>query len=166
MTHRSLPILDLDNVSVATPCSADWNAMRQVGAHVRHCGSCDKNVYNLSGMTRQSATELLLEHEGSVCVRFSKRHDGTLITNDCPVGVALWRKRARRAATAVSAVAAGLIAFAFGSGMMGRRPAAPIMGAVPATTITVEPSAPPPTMGEALPPVEHVRMGKIALPRR
>jgi hypothetical protein len=138
--------------------------MTQVGAHVRHCGSCDKNVYNLTGMTRQSATELLLAHEGNVCVRFSKRHDGTLITNDCPVGVALWRKRARRAATALSAVAAGLIAFAFGSGMMGRRAVttmgAPPMPSVVPTVVHVE-SAPPAAEIAPAPTQAQPTMGRI-----
>ena len=40
----------LDRVSVAAPCSADWGAM-DGDARVRHCGQCEKNVYNLSSMT-------------------------------------------------------------------------------------------------------------------
>ena len=43
--RAKLPILD--NIRVATPCSADWNAMTG-DDRVRACGSCKKHVYNLS----------------------------------------------------------------------------------------------------------------------
>jgi hypothetical protein len=153
MSKRSLPILDLDNIDVATPCTANWDAMTVVGAAVRHCGACEKNVYNVSGMTRQSATELLLENEGNICVRFVKRHDGTLITNDCPVGVALWRKRARRAAMAVSAMATAVVAFAVSSGVWSKRMACTATTPVDtATETSVETPPQPPIVGVLLPP--------------
>ena len=41
----------LDNIKIASPCSADWDAM--IGnERSRHCGDCKLNVYNLSGMTK------------------------------------------------------------------------------------------------------------------
>src|SRR5262245_2955051 len=52
---------------------------------VRHCSECRRNVYNLSGMTRRDATELVQLAEGRMCVRFYRRKDGTLITQNCPL---------------------------------------------------------------------------------
>ena len=103
--HRGLPLLD--NVRVASPCKADWEQMTG-DDRVRFCGQCDKNVYNLSAMTRQDAEQLLLEKEGKVCVRFYRRSDGTVMTTDCPVGAR--RVRVRR--VALAAVGGGLVAAA------------------------------------------------------
>ena len=51
---------------------------------VRHCGECRLNVYNVSAMTEEKALELIAEREGRLCVRFYQRHDGTVLTEDCP----------------------------------------------------------------------------------
>src|SRR3954469_19985825 len=47
-----LPVLD--QIQVASPCTADWSQMTG-DDRTRHCGACQKNVYNLSGMTRAEA---------------------------------------------------------------------------------------------------------------
>jgi hypothetical protein len=106
-THRSLPVLD--QVRVATPCTASWDEM--VGdERVRFCGSCEKNVYNLSAMTQDEAESLVRQHaHGELCIRFYQRADGTMMTEDCPVGAG--RKRRKQAALAV----AGAGALAFGA---------------------------------------------------
>ncbi len=78
--------IPLEDVRVATPCRADWNKMEGDG-NARFCGSCAKNVYNLSEMTRADAEHLILEHEGHLCVRYYQRADGTVLTKDCPVGI-------------------------------------------------------------------------------
>jgi hypothetical protein len=54
---------------------------------VRYCGLCRKSVYNLSGMTPGEAADLIRRTEGNLCVRLLRRRDGTLLTEDCPVGV-------------------------------------------------------------------------------
>ena len=41
----------LEDVRVASPCNASWDAMKG-DDRVRFCGECQKNVYNLSAMTR------------------------------------------------------------------------------------------------------------------
>ena len=98
-----LPLLQ--RVRVASPCKERWDDM--VGdEHVRFCGRCEKNVYDLSSLSASQADALLRERGESMCVRFFRRSDGTILTSDCPVGA---RKRFwRRAATA--AVASGLAA--------------------------------------------------------
>jgi hypothetical protein len=84
----------LEDVRVASPCKASWEAMTG-DDHVRFCGACEKNVYNLSAMTRDEATRLLAERDDRICVRLYRREDGTVLTADCPVG--LRRKRVRLA---------------------------------------------------------------------
>lgn len=100
--QRSLPLLH--NVRVASPCKADWDGMTG-DSHVRHCGLCDKNVYNLSALTRQDAEALLLRHENELCVRFYRRADGKVMTSDCGPGSR--RRRRRRGVALATALGAG-----------------------------------------------------------
>ena len=80
-------------------------------ARVRFCGECEQHVYNLSTMTETEARRLVAEREGSVCVRFYRREDGTVLTSDCVVGQKRsFLRAAGRALTAVAAVSAGLSA--------------------------------------------------------
>lgn len=102
-SRRSLPLLD--NIRIASPCTASWDEMTG-DERVRFCGHCAKDVYNLSGMAREESERLLRERAGNICVRLYKRHDGTVLTADCPVGV----KRKRRRRIAALAVGSGLAA--------------------------------------------------------
>jgi hypothetical protein len=54
---------------------------------VRFCDGCQKRVYNLSALCQAEAEGLLRAHEGHLCVRYYRRHDGTILTADCPVGL-------------------------------------------------------------------------------
>ncbi|MEO6951527.1 MAG: hypothetical protein ABI321_06930 [Polyangia bacterium] len=101
--RRQLPVLD--NLHIAAPCKADWDRMAG-DARARFCGSCEKNVYNLSDMTRAEAEALLVEKEGKLCVRYFQRADGTILTADCPTGVATRRRKRRVVAATFSAVSA------------------------------------------------------------
>ncbi|HWN69622.1 MAG TPA: hypothetical protein VNM90_18400 [Haliangium sp.] len=121
-----LPLLS--QVRVASPCKERWDDM--VGdERVRFCGRCEKNVYDLSALTASQAESLLRERGESMCVRFFRRSDGTILTSDCPVGA---RKRFwRRAATAAvaSGLAAAGITMATATGDMGEvGKVAPMMG--------------------------------------
>ena len=108
--RAKLPILD--NIRVATPCPADWKQMTG-DDRVRACGACNKHVYNLSSMTRDEAEALLIEREGSLCVRYFQRADGTIMLADCTIGKAQKRKRRIIAAGAAALLAGGgLFAFA------------------------------------------------------
>jgi hypothetical protein len=123
-TRARLPVLD--NIKVASPCSADWAEMAG-DDRVRHCGDCQRSGYNLSGMTRDEAEALIVEKEGRLCVRYFERADGTiLLADDCEVG-ARSRQRRRRRNTAIAAAAAALIGAA--GALAGRSPRA-VMGAM------------------------------------
>jgi hypothetical protein len=167
---RALPMLD--DIKVASPCSALWEEM--IGdARVRFCTHCEKNVFNLSAMTRAEAEALVEEKQGEMCVRFYRRADGTMLTSDCPVGVR--RKRARRIA-AIAAGAGALSAIAAGLGMRHEAPCqmgdiavqgqatAVAMGSVApvATTPPPQPTSQP-TMGKPMMgAVAPVHMGRVA----
>ena len=99
-----LPILD--NLRIAAPCDAEWSKMTG-DDHVRHCGDCKKDVFNLSALTRGEAEALILAKRGELCVRYFQRADGTVLTKDCPVGVSRRRKRRLIAAGAVAMLAGG-----------------------------------------------------------
>lgn len=94
----------LDDVRIASPCSARWDDM--VGdERVRHCAACDKDVFHISGMTRAEAVALVTKRAG-LCIRMFKRADGTVMTSDCPVGVR--KKRVRRLAVLGAGIGAAL----------------------------------------------------------
>lgn len=101
----------LDSIEVANPCRADWNRMKGDG-RTRFCATCVKNVYNLSGISRSEAEELVRASEGKLCVRFYLRADGTIITDDCPVGLRAMRRPLKWMATTLAIVAAPLFTFA------------------------------------------------------
>src|SRR5262245_23715322 len=100
---RSLPLLD--SLTVASPCPASWDEMEGDG-RVRHCSLCQQHVYDLSGMTRSEAEDLLLRTEDRLCIRFYRRKDGTVMTRDCPEGQLT---RLRRLAGVV--IAAAMVLF-------------------------------------------------------
>ncbi len=96
----------LSKVKVASPCMADWDTM--VGNdRVRFCGHCQLNVFNLSAMTRAEAERLIAGSEQRLCVRFYRRRDGSILTQDCPVGLRALRRRISRVRNAVAATLFG-----------------------------------------------------------
>ena len=98
----------LDDLHIATPCRANWERMEKLDAEgrARFCRTCEKKVYNVSLMSHDEAKALIVAHEGSLCVRLARRQDGTLVTNDCPVGQSRQLARGRfKTALAVLLVA-------------------------------------------------------------
>ncbi|MEO8876786.1 MAG: hypothetical protein ABI461_14430, partial [Polyangiaceae bacterium] len=69
----------LSRARVASACSADWNEMKG-DDRVRFCGSCQKNVFNLSALTTAEAETLLREKNGDLCARLYRRDDDTILT--------------------------------------------------------------------------------------
>jgi hypothetical protein len=82
----------LEQIEIASPCRAAWSEM-EGNDSARFCRQCHKNVYNLSAMSRSEAETLVQEMEGVPCVRLYRRMDGTVLTDDCPVGM----RRAKKA---------------------------------------------------------------------
>lgn len=142
--------INLEQISVAKPCPANWDEMSG-DERVRHCGLCKMNVYNLSEMTRDEAEKLVQHREGRLCVQFYRRADGTVLTKDCPVGVARIRKRMAVLAGAFAAsifMATGSILAKMGVSKNG--------GEAPASAVKNWLNPPPP-------PVEIVK-GDVCVP--
>src|SRR5713226_4998463 len=99
----------LKNVRVASPCPADWDRMIG-GDRARFCGQCELNVYNLSVMSTPEAESLIARTEGRLCVRYFRRKDGSIITQDCPVGLRALKQRALRIKRAVASLVLGFLA--------------------------------------------------------
>ena len=172
----------IDEVKIAAPCPADWDQMTG-NDDVRFCGSCEKNVYNLSRLTERELAALIVHTEGKFCGRIYFRADGTAITADCPVGLAAKAKRAARWAFAASSVmvlsilSAVLAAFwpktaCHVENIKKQLPVLIDEDFDHAVAGGVRPM-PPPMMGEPMPidpePAEvkrPVKMGKIAAPAR
>ena len=122
----------LGRVRVAAPCEADWDEMRG-DERVRFCARCSLNVYNLSAMTRREAESLVVRSQGRLCVRFYQRKDGTIITQNCPVGLSALKRRVSRVG---SAAFAAVVSFLAGVGVTPSPP--------PSETPTARVSAPAP----------------------
>lgn len=158
----SLPLLD--QVRVASPCTAEWSEM--VGDdRVRFCLSCEKNVYDLSAMTRDAAEALLTERMsgGDLCVRFYQRADGTILTQDCPEGVK--KKRRKKLALAVAGAGAMMASAAtamFSSRQGGVEPEGVTMGEMAAPFTSADPDGP--VVSVPTPPVRPL-MGAPVPPR-
>jgi hypothetical protein len=145
----------LDNIRVASPCLADWDAMYG-DDRKRFCGDCKLNVYNISGMTRDEAEALFMNAEGRLCVRFYRRADGTILTSDCPVGWAKVKERTRLIVTAGFSMVMALFTGVLFASFFDRQKA--MMGGVGIDGITVPSLTPQVTMGAVRP-----TMGNIAV---
>lgn len=105
--RAKLPVLD--NIRIAAPCRADWNQM--VGdERARHCNKCEKQVFNLSGMTRLEAEALIVEKAGDLCARYYERPDGTIILADCSIAAGAARRRKLVAAASLVLLGTGAAA--------------------------------------------------------
>ncbi|HEY1552923.1 MAG TPA: hypothetical protein VGG28_34070 [Kofleriaceae bacterium] len=172
--RKSLPVLD--NVRIATPCRASWD--RMLGDdRMRHCNDCNKNVFNLSAMTRDQAEALIVAKNGDLCARYYQRADGTILLSDCTIGVAQRNKR-----RLVAAGAFALLAGTSAAAMMQKHKSRDFtMGEVhvdttlqfsrPPVVVPVIHTEPPmPMMGAVAfptppaPPPAHALMGKIKRP--
>jgi hypothetical protein len=75
MAKKSL----LDSIDVPAPCPQKWDEMIG-GEKTRFCASCEKDIYNLSDMTRSEAKKLIFQSKEKVCIRLEKDADGKVQT--------------------------------------------------------------------------------------
>lgn len=175
-----LPVLD--NIRIASPCRADWNEMTG-DERVRACGTCHKQVFNLSALTRDEAEALIVERAGNLCARYYQRADGTILLADCEIGARKRRRKALLAAGALALLAGGGAAY----GLVQRfdrvtvdavdytRVAPPPTSSAPMAVRGTAHDAPPPAAPRPRPVMGHVShadpdarptMGAVAFPVR
>jgi len=115
------------NTRIASPCRASWEKM-QGDDRVRHCAECNLNVYNFAAMTTAEVEELIANREGRLCARLYQRADGTLITQDCPVGFQVKVRHVSRVAGV--ALAAAAIAVPLSAAQTGSAPGSPSLAQI------------------------------------
>ena len=108
---RKITLPLLEHVVIAAPCDENWANMAG-DDDVRFCSKCAKNVFNLSMMSQKEAEAVLRAgNDGELCLRFYRRSDGTVLTDDCPVAarrMRFWRRAKTIAAGGLIAAALGL----------------------------------------------------------
>jgi hypothetical protein len=107
-------------ITLASPCQVSWDSMSG-DERIRFCSLCKKNVYELSGMSRAEVLRLL-ERKPDACARFFVRTDGTVLTDDCPVGLRLMRKSYLWAKAKTVAAATALLGVLSGVGWLSSGP--------------------------------------------
>jgi hypothetical protein len=100
----------LDNLQIAAPSDVGWESMTG-DERTRICALCNKNVYNISQMSKKEANEFLYLTNHNACVSFFQRIDGTIITDNCPRGLKKLRDRYRKIAASISSLLA--LAYSF-----------------------------------------------------
>jgi hypothetical protein len=100
---------------IASPCSANWDRM-QGDERVRYCPECKLNVYNFDAMDSTEIESFVRNREGRLCARFYTRPDGTLLTQNCPVGFRAKVRRVSRAAGAILSAATAAMSATFAVG--------------------------------------------------
>src|SRR5262249_13110697 len=169
----------LNDIRIASPCSANWDEMYG-NDRMRFCGQCKLNVYNLSGMAWQEAEDLVTNAEGRLCVRFYRRTDGTILTENCPVGWARVKQRARVYTTAafslIMSLLGGLLLVSFFSrdrepAEVGKLVARPTPTPVPTPeewqhtmgAVAIKPQTDKVVMGEMKPPDRQTKKQQLTI---
>jgi len=63
----------LERICIAMPCSIDWESMQGTD-EARLCGGCNKNVYDISAMSKRRAEEILSAPQ-LPCIRINRALD-------------------------------------------------------------------------------------------
>lgn len=112
----------LSNVRIAAPCAVPWETM-EGDERVRFCNQCQLNVFNISAMSEKEAVSTIRTASGGrLCLRFYRRQDGTILTENCPVGL-------RRIRNMIRTCAAASIAFLVSFGVISHADAQSLVGA-------------------------------------
>jgi hypothetical protein len=138
-----LALAQLGAIRIASPCPMKWEDMEGDG-RVRFCGQCSLHVYNFSEMTPAAIADVIASRTGNG----RRRADGTMITRDCPVGLALIRRKLRMAAYRIAAAIGLLVTASVALAKPGRE-IGRLRTCQPFATICewLAPTAPPPPQG-------------------
>ncbi len=97
MRHDDLPIED--------PCPAPWDEMTG-DERRRHCAACQKDVHDVSALTKQEAQAFLKAHnDKEICVRYAHDPDGQILFKPSDSERLEVQRRGLRSLLAASALA-------------------------------------------------------------
>jgi len=93
----------LDNLVLAFPCPVTWDSMSG-DDRKRLCAQCSKHVFDISGLNKRDAEELLGNgaSDDGICVRYYLRTDGKIKTDNCPRFLKPVRSQMRKLQKAIS----------------------------------------------------------------
>lgn len=111
----------MKRAQIAEPCQAKWEEM-QGNDKMRFCGDCRLHVLNAAAMTDEEVVAAITRAQRGerVCMRLYKRADGTLLTENCPVGLRRLRDRARKVASFVAGALSMLLSVAVSAAPAGK----------------------------------------------
>jgi len=105
---------------IASPCSIGWENM-DGDERIRFCNACQLNVYNTSQMTKKEVVSLMSNGKAN-CLRIYRRADGTMLTEDCPMGLRRVRNAIKTMTQRLTRVVASIWALALStSGVMAKQ---------------------------------------------
>ncbi len=70
------------DIQIPEPCHADWQQMPVVSSAARHCGSCARQVHDLSRLSAREIRRLVESTGGSFCGRVTHRADGSMLLRE------------------------------------------------------------------------------------
>lgn len=89
----------LDSICIAMPCSVDWSQMKG-NDEIRLCSGCNKNVYNISAISKMEA-ESILSAPTLPCIQLFRQDDGVIVTDERPRLVRLFWSYGKSAVSAM-----------------------------------------------------------------
>ena len=101
-------------IRIASPCSEKWESM-QGDERVRFCARCSLNVFNIKELSEPEVRALFVKANGRVCGRIFRRPDGTVLTRDCPTGLAKLRRKALAGLTLAVSLVVAVVGFRMGA---------------------------------------------------
>ncbi len=99
---------------IASPCEESWESMQGDGRS-RFCARCKLNVFNVKDLSELELRALFVKTEGKLCGRVYQRKDGTVLTKDCPTGLAKVRRKALAGMMLAVSLVVAVIGFRFGA---------------------------------------------------
>ena len=145
----------LNQIDVAKPCSADWDAMPGTDS-ARFCKHCQKHVHNLSAMSTDDAERLVCQSAGSLCIRMERDFGGQLrtLSYESTHGRLRWSWRKWSVIGLCGALIAGTAnAFLFGDRAMRTRSGVMMGAACPLPATSPATTAPTPNTPGSVTPV-------------
>jgi hypothetical protein len=100
-------------IRIASPCDEKWESMRG-DDRSRFCARCSLHVFNVKELSEQEVRALFLKSGARVCGQIFRRPDGTVLTSDCPTGLARLRRKALAGLALVATLLVALVSFRLG----------------------------------------------------
>lgn len=93
---KEVSLEPLDNLILSYSCPINWDSM-DGNERQRFCKQCSKTVFNISDLSKKEANQFLKEKvDSDTCVKFYRRTDGTIKTDNCPRVIRPLRNASRR----------------------------------------------------------------------